>query len=66
MKESPKLSWPCLRSYEGAGPGEIEPGESEEFAFDFILPATVETILVYAYVGNTLKDNLGWGLTTLY
>jgi hypothetical protein len=47
---------------------EIEPGESDEFHYDFILDAEVQTIEVYSYFKNAKKPGreIGWGWTTIY
>jgi hypothetical protein len=61
-----EADWPCLSSYEGPGHGEIEPGESDEFGFDFFIPTDTATVFVYSYIGNPSKTNLGWSVTSLY
>jgi hypothetical protein len=60
--------WPCIAHYEGAGPGEIEPGEGDEFGFDFVIGGDVETLFVYSYIKNVVREGreLGWGVTSLY
>jgi len=54
---------------------EIEPGEPDEFHFDFELDADVKTILAYTYVKNIAKKKrwpsaksreIGWRTTTIY
>jgi hypothetical protein len=47
---------------------EIEPQESDEPRFDFILPASLETVLIYVYVQNVKKRErkVGWTVTSLY
>jgi len=46
----------------------IEPGESEEFQYDFILENTVRTIKVITYYKNIKrkKSEAGWKLTSIY
>jgi hypothetical protein len=60
--------WPCIAFYEGAGPGQIEPGEGDEFGFDFVIPADVQSLFVYSYIKNVTQEGreLGWGVTSLY
>lgn len=57
---------------------EIEPGEPDEFHFDFELEAGVKTVLAYTYLKNVAKKKrgwfgrfgkfreIGWNITTLY
>ena len=47
---------------------EIEPGESQDIQFDFILGDHVQTVLVYSYLLNERKRQrkLSWDSTTLY
>lgn len=44
----------------------IEPGESEEIQFDFIIDSNTETIEIITYFKNVLSERRGWKLTTLY
>lgn len=63
-----EADWPCVASYEGAGPGQIEPSEGDEFGFDFVIPTRVTTAFVYSYIKNVTQEGreLGWGVTSLY
>jgi len=51
---------------------EIEPGESEEFHFDFTIHQSVSRVLVYSYLENATKrrrrkkQKIGWQLSTVY
>jgi hypothetical protein len=47
---------------------EIEPGEEEDFNFDFLVDADIRTVLVYSYFRNENKKNreVGWNKTTIY
>jgi hypothetical protein len=48
---------------------EIEPGENDDFGCDFIVPSTLETVLVYVYIANEAKRHdkpLGWSVTSYY
>ncbi len=51
-----------------AGLTEIEPGEEQEFCFEFILPSDVQTLAIYSHFGNVKKrkGDLGWNRTTWY
>jgi hypothetical protein len=62
---------PCLEGYErewGPGTVRIEPGESDTFAFDFVVSRDVATILVYAHVPNVTEDDgeIGWDISSFY
>lgn len=52
------------------GSHEIEPGESDQVHFDFLLGPDVETIIVYSYFRNAKKfgrkKELGWQITNVY
>jgi hypothetical protein len=66
-----EIAWPCLetrhRTWE---PREvsIEPGESDEFGFDFVVPAEVKTVFIYCYIRNVMHQEreIGWQLTQFY
>lgn len=47
---------------------EIEPGEEEEFSFDFLIDSNVKTVIVYSYFKNESKKkrDIGWNKTTIY
>lgn len=47
---------------------EIEPGESDEFCFDLIVPRTLEVVHVYAYLENVKRRRrkFGWSVTSFY
>jgi hypothetical protein len=63
-----ELPWPSVDGMREwnipANSGEIEPGESEVFNSDFIVPAGVEQVLIYSFVTNALKaktkTDIGW------
>ena len=52
------------------GSRELEPGESDQVHFDFLLGRDVETIIVYSYFRNAKKfgrkEELGWQITNVY
>jgi hypothetical protein len=47
---------------------EMEPGENDEFGFDFAVPSSFETVHVYVYVENYKKrgKKLGWCVSNYY
>ena len=47
---------------------DIEPSESEELIFDFIIPAGAELVSVYSRIENAMlgEREFGWNLTTLF
>jgi hypothetical protein len=47
---------------------EMEPGENDEFDFDFAVPSSFETVHVYVYVENYKKrgKKLGWCVSNYY
>jgi hypothetical protein len=60
-----EAAWPLVAEKElnwGAGLCEIEPGETQSLDFDLVVPRTVDTALLYAYVWNTRKrtHEIGW------
>jgi hypothetical protein len=66
-----EIAWPCLETrHRTWKPGEvsIEPGESDEFGFDFIVPAEVKTVFIYCYIRNVKHQEreIGWQLTQFY
>jgi flagellar biogenesis protein FliO len=66
-----EVLWPQLRERQcqwGAIPREIEPGETDEYHFDFVIPAAVRVIEVYSYLQNVKKRkrNIGWNTTSVY
>jgi hypothetical protein len=61
----------CIRCYEEdreKGEVRIEPGETDIFPFDFVVPSGISTISIYAHIGNSTerKKEIGWELTALY
>lgn len=66
-----KISWRELGYREphwGNGEISIEPGETEEFQYDFILDRSVQTVRVITYFRNIKfrKPEIGWRLTAMY
>lgn len=63
--------WPSLgerRTHWEKSPRELEPGESEEIHYDFVIDSEATTVEVYSYFKNSAKRRreIGWNLTTLY
>ena len=67
-EEGREAAWLFLDSRTGGWPGHIEPGEWDEFGFDFVIPADVTTVFIYTYIKNVKqkKRDLGWTVTKLY
>jgi hypothetical protein len=62
-----EADWPCIGFRQRSGAGEIEPGEGDEFGFDFIIPSVVATAFIYSYIRNPKKEvELGWSVSSLY
>lgn len=63
-----EAAWLFLGSRTGGGPGHIEPGEWDEFGFDFVIPGDAKTVFIYTYIKNVKqkKRDLGWTVTKLY
>ncbi len=64
-----EVEWPLLGEVDISGeePGhEIEPGESEELHFDFVVPSETNTVVVYSYLKNVTKRKreIGWNTTS--
>jgi hypothetical protein len=47
---------------------EIEPGEADEFIFDFVIAPNVKKVQFYSHIENIkkFKRNVGWNTTILY
>jgi len=68
MEDTSEILWPeigCLQIDYSDGEAEIEPGESENFPFDFIVDSEVKTVRIYSYFQNNRKTNSGWAITSL-
>ena len=70
VKKGTEVLWPEIKSIESSCKMEIEPGESDEIHYDFILNDEVRLIEIYSYFKNIKKRwrsrNIGWNLTTIY
>lgn len=70
-EDATEASWPCLKTSHrtwGAGEASIEPGESDEFGFDFVVPSQVKTVFIYCYIRNVMHQEreIGWQLSQFY
>jgi hypothetical protein len=66
-----EIRWPALDRCDPKwekDPYEVEPGESENIHFDFLIPSTAHTVEVYAHFQNVSKRgrDIGWDITALY
>jgi len=67
-----EIKWPWIgSSYEEKwekGECQIEPGESDESRYDFVVDQEIQTIRVYSYYKNETqrKHKIGWQLATIY
>jgi hypothetical protein len=61
---------PCIQGYTkewAKKQVEIEPGEFDTFAYDFIVSTEVTTIFIYAHVPNSTKaEGIGWDVSDFY
>jgi len=65
-----EADWPLVAEKEVTWPQgscEIEPGESQQLDFDFVLTSPLETVIVYAYAKNESKRDreIGWDAQTV-
>jgi hypothetical protein len=66
-----EIEWPLIDSYERTfnnGDYEIEPNETQEMCFDFIVDNSTQTVAIYCYIKNQKKRRreIGWDSTVLY
>jgi len=63
-----EVQWPLVAERECTwkDASEIEPSESDEFHFDFVVPADVQKVLFYTHVINVAKKKraIGWNTTS--
>ncbi len=45
---------------------EIEPGETDQIDFDFVIDSSVRRVLIYSHLANTKKQTGGWNLNTIH
>lgn len=68
-----EVGWTMIeeRKLSSATNYEIEPGETEEFHFDFTIPNNVSRVLIYSHLENPRKhgwfgrEKIGWNLSTV-
>jgi hypothetical protein len=60
-------AWPYI-DYRDIEPTkvEIEPGELEEYYFDFVIDRGRRAVIVYSWVQNLQKKEIGWTLSTAH
>jgi hypothetical protein len=70
---SVEADWPLIRHRVrtfAEKAAELEPGETDTFAFDFFIEEPTETVQAYAFLDNKKKKRgtheLGWAVTALY
>ena len=61
--ESQTYQWPVLDDRSLARSLEVEPSDTQEINYEFVVGGGVESILVYSYYG---RDDRGWQATTVY
>lgn len=72
-EQESEIQWPLLGEVDMSGSGkeqrcEIEPGEKEEFDFDFVIDSEIKSVVIYSYLKNWKKGRkeIGWNKTTIY
>ena len=65
---SDAVAWPLVCRYEASFARQIEPKETDNLDFDFVIPAQLRTVRIYTYLQNEKsgKNALGWQLDSLY
>ncbi len=67
---STEITWPNRESISfdwSNEPHELEPKESEEFHFDFVLKQPLDVVQIYSHIENDEKNNhIGWNTTTIH
>ena len=61
-----EIKWPTIDKLTVTINSEIEPNETDEFIFDFVIDNELENILIYSYVPNIKKEDIGWPCSTIY
>lgn len=70
-EQESEIQWPLLGEVDLSGKEqrcEIEPGEKEEFDFDFAVDSEIKSVVIYSYFKNRKKRGreIGWNKTTIY
>ena len=70
LKERREIEWPLLRSRDALSSEglQIEPGESDWLAYDFVIDKQIEFVRIYSYFKNISQHGreIGWSLENLY
>ena len=71
QEDGKQIAWRelgCRESIWANGELEIEPGETEELQYEFILDNTIQTVKIVSYFRNIKRGEpeVGWRLTTIY
>ena len=66
-----EANWPCLGSLQRSWSTEeacIEPGENDQYGFDFVVPREIDTVFVYCYIRNVKhrEREMGWQLSQFF
>ncbi len=63
-----EIKWSTIDNRTVGIKSEIEPNETDEFVFDFVIDKSIETIIIYTYVENIKKwkHDIGWPKSTIY
>lgn len=66
-----EAEWPLLHQRDLAfekGEREIEPGETDELALDFVIDSKVQIVVLYSYLKNKRKwwREIGWNTTSIH
>lgn len=66
-----QIQWPLIGEREidwSRSPCEIEPGETDELHFDFVVGSKVQTVEIYSYLENVQKRDrtIGWTVSTIH
>lgn len=70
-EDEAEIQWPLLGEVDLSGKEqrcEIEPGEKEEFDFDFVIDSEIKSVVIYSYFKNRkkIRKKIGWNKTTIY
>jgi len=66
-----EVAWPLAADVRlcnwSAKPMEVEPGEIDEYPFDFVIPEDVSAVQVYSHLRNHAKvGDVGWNTTSIH
>ena len=71
LKGYKEISWPLLDEFVfdwSEFKREIEPNESDEYHYDFVVDSDVNTVQIYSHLSNEkkLRRDIGWNCTTIH